>query len=87
MTANKLRAARAIIAAEARDAGYSHSDIAQILNLKTKAGRPWKERARAMAAKGARLMRESERKNKCTCPAAVDITFIGHLPGCPEGGR
>lgn len=22
--------------------------------------------------------------NKCTCPAAVDITFTGHLPDCPQ---
>ena len=87
MTANKLRAARAIFAAQARESGFSYSQIAEILNVKTKAGRPWKERARAMAAKGARLMRQSERKNECTCPAAVDITFIGHLPGCPEGER
>lgn len=24
------------------------------------------------------------KKNRCTCPASVDITFTGHLPGCPE---
>lgn len=23
-------------------------------------------------------------KNLCTCPAAVDITFTGHLPDCPQ---
>lgn len=23
-------------------------------------------------------------KNKCTCPASVDITFTGHLPDCPQ---
>lgn len=27
------------------------------------------------------------RKNLCTCPAAVDITFTGHLPDCPEWHR
>lgn len=25
-------------------------------------------------------------KNKCTCPAAVDITCTGHLPDCPQPG-
>jgi hypothetical protein len=27
-----------------------------------------------------------KRLNVCTCPAAVDITYIGHLHGCPQNG-
>ena len=84
MTPFQVRNERAKLMATARDSGLSFAEIAQVFNLKTKAGRPWKERARAMAAKGARLMRENQRR--CTCPAAVDITFTGHLPTCPLGG-
>lgn len=76
---------RSLIAATLDSEGFNVVDVAIILNLYTKSGRPWKERARQLIARGNRIVRE--RKNKCTCPAAVDITYIGHLPGCPEGGR
>lgn len=44
------------------------------------------DRARQLVAKAVRIKREEERKRGCTCPAAVDITYTGHLPGCPRNG-
>lgn len=80
-TRRELLQLRAELAMNVRQRGHTFGELAQVLGLVTKAGRPWKERARQLAAKGARLHREKARQ--CTCPATVDITFTGHLYGCP----
>lgn len=57
MTTRRQREARAVIAWLLREDGMAFADIATVLNLTTKAGRPWKERARQLAAKGRNLIR------------------------------
>jgi hypothetical protein len=45
------------------------------------------DRARTLVGKAERIKRELDRQYACTCPAAVDITYIGHLPNCPTHQR
>ena len=52
MTDKKKREARAAFAAGLKSGGATFSDVAEILNLKTKSGYPHKERARQLCAKG-----------------------------------
>lgn len=81
MNARRLTYARALTASHLRRLGFKFCEIAEVFGLKTKAGRPWKERARQLEGKGRRL--ERQERARCTCPASVDITFTGHLPDCP----
>lgn len=66
----RVRKARLSATLHLRKRGFSYKEIAIAMNTTPEPVRHWEARAR--------------RLTRCNCPAAVDITYTGHLPECPS---